>query len=733
MRVVLAHHTIRVPELVHRQPLPGRPADEILCLGGPGSHLAYQPENHAYSEIARQYPDGWKPDVYIHWSMEYNRIPAGLEEADCFLVGTVSDTFLGGRAAQAMGGAFDLLLTERSGIRGLKSIGFRNVHESNFFGFDPALHRRMEGVERDLDIVLIGNFNHEVQGERSRWLARVARLSRHYRVCLTTGIWGEEYARLMNRARIVFNRSVSGVINMRVYEAAACGACLFYEKENLEIRDLFSDRQECVLYTEEDLEDLLHYFLTHEEERQEIAERAHRKVQSYTYAHQIGRMLTTIERLRSEILLYKNRAYRAFPAAERQKRLAQQWMLATETQGLIATDNALGALQSQTPDDPQIYQMRGCLFGEWASRLQDAGQRSLFRSQAIQLTKRSLELNGLSPAAHLNLAHLYRENADTLSSLQSIQTALQQLHTPTLPAASLAGPFYPRRFDRYDVELEKVYCWHAEGSERWQSQMREVLQWKAWMTLTELLLEIGRFADAKEAAICAVHLRPECGTARKLLAKSLAGAGENELSLEEFRRALNLSPLDTNLWQEYIVALTRSQRLQELRAFIEDCLHIINGCPPYAWLKETLESHLARSTPSDEESRPLRYLAVVDWNNPDEWQSVIRFWSAMPPSEAGLTLTLTLDPAIHPDLETIVGGLERYVTDGLASSLDSLHDIVLNETRLTRESVLQHVSQSHIVLSTPLLHRLAKETDLSKTGLVLRSLESERPLQKTRI
>lgn len=733
MRVVLAHHTIRVEELERHQQLPGRADDEILCLGGPYTHLTYQPENYTYSEIAKQFPDGWKPDVYIHWSMEYYRIPAGLEEADCFLVGAVGDTFLGGRAVQAMGGAFDLLLIERSGIDGLRRVGFTNLHVSNFFGFDPILHRRLEGVERDLDIVMIGNFNHDVQHERSRWLARVARLSRHYRVCLTTDVWGEEYTQLMNRARIVFNRSISGVINMRVYEAAACGACLFYERENLEIRDLFTDRQECVLYSEEDLEDLLHYYLTHEEERQEIARRAHQKVQSYSYAHQIGRILTDIDKLRHEIPLYRNRSYRKLPDTEKQKRLAVQWMITSETKGLIAADNMFIGLQDRTPEDPIVFQMRGCLFGEWAHRLQDTTQKSLYRSQAIQLIRRSLELNSQSPVAYLNLSHLYRENADTPSALQSIQAALQLLYSHTLSPSDLAGPYYPHRFDYYDMELERVYSHHAEGSDLWQKHIREVLQWNAWSLLSALLLEIGRFEEAKEAAMYAVRLRPEWGLTRGLLAKSLAGAGEIDRSLEEYRVAIKQAPFEVRLWLEYIELLTRNQRLGECRAFIEDCLLIVNGSPPYAWIKDLLEKELARISPTQREEDTRNYLAVVDWNNPDEWQTVIRFWSHTPSTETGLRLTLTLDPAIHPDLETIVHRLERYVSNALMSSLDTLHDIVLSETSLTRESVLQLISQSHVVLSTPMLHRLVDQSDLSKPGLLLRSLENVRPLQKTSI
>src|SRR5205807_214149 len=40
-------------------------------------------------------------------------------------------------------------------------------------------------------------------------------------------VFGDEYRKLLSRARIVFNRSIRGECNKRVFEAAATGALLF--------------------------------------------------------------------------------------------------------------------------------------------------------------------------------------------------------------------------------------------------------------------------------------------------------------------------------------------------------------------------------------------------------------------------------------------------------------------------------------------------------------------------
>src|SRR5262249_9865570 len=107
----------------------------------------------------------------------------------------------------------------------------------------------------------------------------------------------DEYRQLLGRSRLCFNRCIRLECNKRAFEAAAAGALLFMEAENLEIRDYFRDRQECVLYTEDDLEALLVYYLEHEDERRRIADAARVRVREYGFEQLWRRQL---EMIRSE-------------------------------------------------------------------------------------------------------------------------------------------------------------------------------------------------------------------------------------------------------------------------------------------------------------------------------------------------------------------------------------------------------------------------------------------------
>src|SRR5207245_4611385 len=103
-----------------------------------------------------------------------------------------------------------------------------------------------------------------------------------YRLRLAGGGFNEEYTRMMNATRITFNRSIRGEMNMRCYEAAACGSLLFYEEENAKIREFFEDRVHCVLYNDHNLEELIDYYLAHHEERERITAPARERVEHYS-------------------------------------------------------------------------------------------------------------------------------------------------------------------------------------------------------------------------------------------------------------------------------------------------------------------------------------------------------------------------------------------------------------------------------------------------------------------
>jgi len=168
---------------------------------------------------------------------------------------------------------------------------FRRVNKSSFWlplACEREIHKDLQ-MDRDYDIVFVGNLNPRWHLDRVRLLRR---LSEKFNVKAFEGVYGEEMARVYSRAKIVFNKSVGNEVNMRVFEAMACGAMLLTDDIEDGMKDLFVDREHLVLYKEYNIEDLAAYYLEHDQEREEIAREGQREVlQKHTYDHRIDTMI----------------------------------------------------------------------------------------------------------------------------------------------------------------------------------------------------------------------------------------------------------------------------------------------------------------------------------------------------------------------------------------------------------------------------------------------------------
>lgn len=596
MRVALLS---RDPDMTTATPvcLPGL-RHELLWI--PGDRSARPPDRPplcAYSDFAAHFPPGWKPDLFFHWSLEYLPPPVDIEEAECLTVAALGDWNLGAQALHALGGAFDLIFTDRTGCERLHTLGFRNAHYAPLWSYDPSLHRPLPGVERDIDIVMVGSFNPDVQRERAKWLGRVARLSRHWRVCVTTGVYGEEYARLMNRARIVFNRSLRGEINMRVYESLACGALLFYERENREIRDLLTVGKECVLYGDDDLEPLLARYLTHERERAEIAAAGQRVVQPCTDAAMYNRIFDTVESLQAENPSPAARSQARLAPSERARRRARHALLMPHRACLepILREREQGVWGEPGEGDTSLL---ACLMGERARSLPDPLARKTGLREATKLLRDHLRVSRGDVMARLNLAQMYRELGEIPSAARELQAAISALRNGEPPEASLLGPLFPRAFDLFTVEWERLQAEYAAGSEEGRAAARTLLLWRALERLTDTALQMRDFPAVVALAQQALQVRPDLPSPRLPLARALRAVGRPLESEPHYRALLAEVPLWPEIWTELATLLRETQQWESGRTHLDDVQALLDGCPvheSYRPALRLLQSALDRS------------------------------------------------------------------------------------------------------------------------------------------
>lgn len=654
MRILIAPNPDNIP--LHTWPAGGG-RHEVLQLANRQSGECTEHPANSWPDLLSRCPPGWHPDTYICWSFEYRPVPEGIENADCFTVGVIGDWNLGGQAIHEFGGAFDLLVADRNGCERLRAAGFRNVLYWPLWAYDPGRHYLMPNVERDLDLVIVGNFNHHVQRERAPWLARVARLSRKCRVLVGSGIYGEDYTRVLNRAKIVFNRSIRGEINMRAYEAAACGALMFYERENGEIGDLFRDRVECVLYGEDDMEDLVAYYLEHDDERQRIAAAGMHRVTNRTYSDQAAGLFDQIQAWQAACSA-PSRSFLELTHAERSVRLVRQWLTVAHSADLRRAENILLEMRDEAADAAERYCARVCLLEQYAVHATDPGVASKLRWDAIDLCRWLLKIDPSRAAARLNCAELLLSVGESEPAERELCATLLLLDAAHPGATQVEGPYIPRGFDAYTVEMERIWTAADAGSPPWRRRVADLLAWRCNSRLAEIALTKSTFDSAVERAQSAVSLQPELGCSWLLLARCHRAAGQLADAVTAYRRAFELVPVEPGIWQEKLSALHAIGAAAETLAFAEDLSAIIDGCPNFDEFRPLVE----RFSTAARQPRAFRTLvAAPDWSSLQSWQPLLTEFVRAFRRNADASLALFVDPVAEQDLDNVVCYIEDHL------------------------------------------------------------------------
>jgi spore maturation protein CgeB len=106
--------------------------------------------------------------------------------------------------------------------------------------------------------------------------------------------WGEEVPRIYAAASVVLNVQHPDLLNMRLFEAPACGAFLLTDGRDY-LGEYFEPELEVALYDgPHDVADRVAYWISRPEERAAIAEAGYRRAhREHTYAHRMKVLLDT--------------------------------------------------------------------------------------------------------------------------------------------------------------------------------------------------------------------------------------------------------------------------------------------------------------------------------------------------------------------------------------------------------------------------------------------------------
>jgi len=189
---------------------------------------------------------------------------------------------------------------QKNGAERLRQAGIPNVRWLPL-ACDPVIHGRRQ-VENRFDVAFVGNF---FPGARTELLNL---LREKIPRCFLGQCDYREMAEIYSASKIVFNRSIQDDVNMRVFEGLCSGSLLFtnHIAENGQ-EELFQTGVHAETYQDADeLFDQIHYYLTHDSERERIAAAGRElALQQHTYRHRMEQVLQQVSPLlnRTSVIL----------------------------------------------------------------------------------------------------------------------------------------------------------------------------------------------------------------------------------------------------------------------------------------------------------------------------------------------------------------------------------------------------------------------------------------------
>jgi hypothetical protein len=256
------------------------------------------------------------PDLFVYIdSGNVAYAPVGLEKLPCPTAAYLIDAYpphtgLINKFRLRLAPLFDYVFVAHRGCEALYS-SWRSDLPVHWLPLacDPEIHRDHQ-LERIYDIGFVGQVNASYPNR----VRALKALSARYRLNdYSRPYYMEEMARIYSESKIVFNITLQGLLNCRIFEAPPCGALLLTEHSDHNGQgELFTEGEHFVTFRDvDDLIQKVDYYLAHVEEREKIARAGQAHVlQHHTYANRVQTLLDVIAadgtRLRAPVRSWTN-------------------------------------------------------------------------------------------------------------------------------------------------------------------------------------------------------------------------------------------------------------------------------------------------------------------------------------------------------------------------------------------------------------------------------------------
>ena len=200
---------------------------------------------------------------------------------------------------------------------------------------------------------------------------------------------------------------------------------------------------------------------------------------------------------------------------------------------------------------------------------------------ALQSARAALQAHPHHTTLRFNLAQILLALPDVSAAFATLQTLFTLLNAPCADASALCDPYFPRGFDLFTVEMERLWSEYAPEKPEGSAALQTLLRWRVAEQLGEIALAQGECETAIRFARAATSARPDLLRTQALLARSLRALDCGEEAKACYRAALAEVPLDPALWNELATLLLETKQAERCQAFLMDVEAMLDGCPFY--------------------------------------------------------------------------------------------------------------------------------------------------------
>ena len=266
--------------------------------------------NEDASILLEQLPEDWTPQLVI--GIQSGAIVKGIGQLSCPTAYISVDTWHDPSEYDTAKNYDAVFVAQREFVPLLKATGSRNVFWLPL-ACSPEAHHPIAGVEKELDVTMIGACSHPYHRDRAR---RLSAIGEHFNVVLHKGASTEEMCEVYARTKLAFNSSIFQDVNMRVFETMAMGCALLTNRdaEYNGLLDLFEDGKHLLAYTEDNLVELAREYISNDAAREALAQVGREEVlEHHTYLHRVDKILETMQ---SKIPELDTRCYQITPSGD---------------------------------------------------------------------------------------------------------------------------------------------------------------------------------------------------------------------------------------------------------------------------------------------------------------------------------------------------------------------------------------------------------------------------------